>query len=78
VAESSIAAQRETNVHVGHGTAETDFVAMRRARDAGLAVPKLMLPALQVNIRAGRLPDPDKNGAAFLKLPLNQLGRRAR
>ena len=75
-AETSITAQRENNVHVGHGTAEADFVAMRRARDAGLAVPRLILPALQVNIRAGRLPDPDENGAAFLKLPLNRMGRQ--
>jgi glyoxylase-like metal-dependent hydrolase (beta-lactamase superfamily II) len=75
-AETSITAQRENNVHVGHGTAEADFVAMRRARDAGLAVPRLILPALQVNIRAGRLPNPDENGAAFLKLPLNRMGRQ--
>jgi len=75
-AESSIAAQRENNVHVGRDTAEPDFVAMRRTRDAGLAVPRLILPALQVNIRGGRLPEPDEHGAAFLKLPLNRIGRK--
>ena len=75
VAESSIEAQRENNVHVGKDTAETDFVAMRRTRDASLAVPKLILPALQVNIRGGRLPDPDDRGAVFLKLPLNRIAR---
>ena len=76
VAESSIAVQRENNVHVGRGTAETDFVAMRRARDAGLPVPRLILPALQVNIRGGRLPEPDEHGAVFLKLPLNRIGHK--
>lgn len=76
-AESSIAAQQQNNVHVGRDTAEADFVAMRRARDAGLPVPRLILPALQVNIRGGRLPEPDEHGVAFLKLPLNQIGRKA-
>jgi glyoxylase-like metal-dependent hydrolase (beta-lactamase superfamily II) len=75
-AESSLAAQREDNVHVGGETAETDFVAMRLARDAGLPIPRLMLPALQVNIRGGRLPEPNEHGAMFLKLPLNRLGRK--
>jgi glyoxylase-like metal-dependent hydrolase (beta-lactamase superfamily II) len=76
-AESSIAAQREANVHVGRDIAEEDFTAMRRKRDASLAVPRLILPALQVNIRGGRLPEPDDNGAVFLKLPLNRIGRKA-
>ena len=75
--ESTIAAQRESNIHVGQSIAENEFVAMRHARDVSLAVPRLILPALQVNIRGGRLPSPSKNGIAYLKLPLNQIGRKA-
>lgn len=74
-AESSVAAQRDGNIHVGHQRGEEEFVALREARDATLAVPRLILPALQVNIRGGRLPDADANGIAYLRLPLNQLGR---
>jgi glyoxylase-like metal-dependent hydrolase (beta-lactamase superfamily II) len=73
-AESSIAAQREGNVHVGHETPEAEFIALRRARDATLPPPRLILPALQVNIQGGRLPLPAANGIAYLKLPLNQIG----
>lgn len=73
-AESSIAAQKAHNIHLRNGTSEDDYVTMREQRDAGLPVPKLILPALQVNIRAGRLPEPDANGIAYLRLPLNQLG----
>ena len=73
-AESSIAAQKTHNIHLRNGTSEDDYVRMREQRDAGLPVPKLILPALQVNIRAGRLPEPDANGIAYLRLPLNQLG----
>ena len=72
---TSIAAQAEGNIHVGHDVAEADFVARRRARDATLAPPRLILPALQVNIRGGRLPAPDANGIAYLRLPLNRLGK---
>jgi len=74
--ESTIAAQREGNVHLGRNIAEQEFVAMRRTRDASLDVPRLILPALQVNIRGGRLPSPSENGIAYLKLPLNQIGRK--
>jgi glyoxylase-like metal-dependent hydrolase (beta-lactamase superfamily II) len=70
--ESSIGAQRAANVHVHSGVAETAFVAMRRARDATLPMPKLLLPAVQVNMRAGQLPPPEANGTRYLKLPLNQ------
>jgi glyoxylase-like metal-dependent hydrolase (beta-lactamase superfamily II) len=73
-AESSVAAQSKDNIHVGGDVAEAAFVAMRRARDATLATPRLILPALQVNIRGGRLPPPDADGVCYLKLPLNQLG----
>jgi glyoxylase-like metal-dependent hydrolase (beta-lactamase superfamily II) len=74
-ARSSIAAQREGNVHARLDIAEADFIARRRARDATLAPPRLILPALQVNIRGGRLPAPDANGIAYLRLPVNQLGK---
>jgi len=73
-AQSSLDEQREHNVHLGGGVDEDTFVAMRTARDATLAVPKLILPALQVNIRAGELPPPDANGVRYLRLPLNQIG----
>jgi hypothetical protein len=52
----------------------TGFIAARRARDATLPVPRLLLPALQVNIRAGRLPPPDADGVSYLRLPLNRIG----
>lgn len=74
-AETSVAAQRDGNIHVGNQRSEESFVALREARDATLPVPRLILPALQVNIRGGRLPDADANGIAYLRLPLNQLGR---
>ncbi|MEO8743046.1 MAG: MBL fold metallo-hydrolase [Lysobacteraceae bacterium] len=76
-AESSIAAQSAHNMHIGSDKDEKTFVAMRNARDAGLPVPRLLLPALQVNIRGGRLPSADANGIAYLRLPLNQLGKKA-
>lgn len=72
--ETTIAAQRASNIHVRDGLDEEDFVARRTARDATLAVPALMLPAIQVNIRAGRLPDPEDNGVRYLKLPLDRFG----
>ena len=71
---SSVAEQREHNVHVGGAVAEGHFVKMRTERDATLPAPRLILPSLQVNIRAGALPPPDSNGISYLRLPLNQLG----
>ncbi|MFC5577940.1 MBL fold metallo-hydrolase [Lysobacter niabensis] len=73
-AQSSLGEQRQHNVHVGGNADEATFVRMRTERDANLAVPKLILPALQVNIRAGELPPPDANGTRYLRLPLNQIG----
>ncbi|HET6434595.1 MAG TPA: MBL fold metallo-hydrolase [Xanthomonadaceae bacterium] len=67
--------QRRANVHVGGEVDEDAFVTLRTARDATLAVPKLILPALQVNIRAGELPPADANGIRYLRLPLDRLGR---
>jgi glyoxylase-like metal-dependent hydrolase (beta-lactamase superfamily II) len=68
--ESTIAEQREKNVHIRDGVSEEAFVALRKSRDAGLAPPVLLLPAVQVNIRAGRLPPPEANGRHYLKIPL--------
>ncbi|MCV2352683.1 MBL fold metallo-hydrolase [Paucibacter sp. B2R-40] len=71
--ETTVAEQRAGNIHLRDGVSEQDFVAMRRQRDAGLAMPNLILPSVQVNIRAGALPPPDANGVAYLRLPLNLL-----
>jgi glyoxylase-like metal-dependent hydrolase (beta-lactamase superfamily II) len=71
--ESTVAAQRRDNTHVGGGVAEAKFVAIREARDKTLEAPVLILPALQVNVRGGRLPSPDENGRSFLKIPVNWL-----
>ncbi|SRR5579883_402379 len=71
--ESTIGAERVGNVHVHTGVNEADFVAMRTKRDATLPMPKLLLPSVQVNMRAGELPDAETNGVRYLKLPLNVL-----
>ena len=71
--ETTIAAQRKGNIQVHDGVSEDDFVAMREARDATLAMPKLILPSVQINIRAGHFPEPEANGVSYLKLPLNLL-----
>ena len=63
--------QKQSNIHVHDGIEADAFVAMRKARDAKLAAPKLILPSLQVNIRAGTLPPAEKSGAVFLRLPVN-------
>jgi glyoxylase-like metal-dependent hydrolase (beta-lactamase superfamily II) len=71
--ETSVGEQRRTNVHAREGVGEEDFVAMRNARDENLAMPKLMLPSVQVNMRAGQLPPAEDNGVSYLKIPLNLL-----
>lgn len=71
--ETTIGAQKRDNIHVRDGVDEDAFVAMRRARDATLGMPALILPALQVNLRAGALPAPEANGVRYLKLPLDRL-----
>ena len=71
--ETTVAAQLAGNVHVHDGVNEADFVAMRSARDATLPAPRLILPSLQVNIRAGALPPPSAGGHTYLKLPINAL-----
>jgi glyoxylase-like metal-dependent hydrolase (beta-lactamase superfamily II) len=69
--ETTVAAEREGNVHAHYGVTEDEFVAMREARDATLDMPRLILPSVQVNMRAGHLPPPDDNGVVYLKLPVN-------
>ncbi|MBK6006820.1 MBL fold metallo-hydrolase [Ramlibacter ginsenosidimutans] len=73
--ETTVAEQRAKNVHVHDGVSEDEFVAMRKARDATLEVPTLILPSIQVNVRAGHLPPADDNGVAYLRIPLNALPR---
>lgn len=71
--ETTIGAERASNVHVHDGVSEDDFVAMREARDATLGMPRLILPSIQVNMRAGHMPEPEANGVRYLKLPLDLL-----
>lgn len=71
--ETTVAEQRAKNIHVRDGITEEAFVAMRQARDATLDVPTLILPSIQVNVRAGALPPADDNGVAYLRIPLNAL-----
>ncbi|WP_418318128.1 MBL fold metallo-hydrolase [Piscinibacter sakaiensis] len=73
--QTTVAEQRANNIHVRDGISEDEFVAMRTARDATLEVPTLILPSLQVNIRAGRLPPAEEDGISYLKIPLNALGK---
>ena len=70
---TSVAEQRASNIHVRDGIDEDSFVQMREARDATLDMPALMLPSVQVNMRCGRLPEPEDNGLRYLKIPLNAL-----
>jgi hypothetical protein len=71
--ETSIGEQKRSNIHVRDGVQEMDYVKLRRARDATLAMPVLMLPSVQVNIRAGQLPPAESNGTRYLKIPLDKL-----
>ena len=71
--ETSIGEQKRSNIHVRDGIDEAAFVQMREARDATLAMPALVLPAVQVNIRAGALPAPEDNGVRYLKLPIDRI-----
>jgi glyoxylase-like metal-dependent hydrolase (beta-lactamase superfamily II) len=71
--ETTVAEQRAHNIHLHDGISEDEFVRMRTARDATLAMPVLILPAVQINIRAGAFPPKDDNGVSYLKIPLNAL-----
>ena len=68
--ETTVGEQRRTSVHVHDGVSEDEFVAMREARDASLSVPKLLLPSIQVNVRAGNFPEAETNGVRYLKIPV--------
>ncbi len=70
---TTVAAQKAANIHVHDGISEADFVAMRSARDATLAMPVLLLPSVQVNMRAGQMPPAESNGVSYLKIPVNAL-----
>lgn len=69
--ETTVGAERAGNIHVKRGVAEDDFVTMREARDKTLSMPRLILPSVQVNMRAGHLPPPEDNGTVYLKMPVN-------
>ena len=71
--QTTVAEQKAHNIHVRDGIGEDEFVAMRQTRDATLEVPTLILPSIQVNVRAGQLPPPDDNGVSYLRIPLNAL-----
>ena len=71
--ETTVAEQRAKNIHIHDGVTEDEFVSMRTRRDATLDMPVLILPSVQVNIRAGQTPPPEDNGVSYLKIPLNQL-----
>jgi glyoxylase-like metal-dependent hydrolase (beta-lactamase superfamily II) len=71
--QTTVAAQRAGNIHVRDGVSEDEFVALRTARDRTLEMPTLILPSIQVNIRAGEMPLPESNGRSYLKIPLNAL-----
>ena len=73
IAATSVAEQRTSNIHMHDGISKEQFVAMRKARDATLAVPQLILPSVQVNIRAGDFPPAESNGVSYLKIPLNSI-----
>lgn len=70
--ETTVGAQKAKNIHIA-GRSEGDFVRMRQARDATLGAPRLIIPSLQVNMRAGRMPEPEDNGEVYLKVPVNKL-----
>lgn len=71
VCETTVAAQKKQNIHLKQGTSLQEFVAMRTSRDKTLSMPKLMLPSVQVNVRAGQFPAAEDNGTVYLKLPVN-------
>ena len=71
--ETTVGTQKAANVHVGGGKTREDFINMRTTRDAKLGMPKLIVPSLQVNMRAGQMPEADDNGTVYLKVPVNKL-----
>lgn len=71
VCESDIQTQKTQNIHIHQGISKAEFAQMRNQRDSGLSMPKLILPAIQINMKAGQFPEPEANGVSYLKLPLN-------
>ena len=71
--QTTVEEERANNVHVRDGVSEDEFVAMRKARDAQLGMPKLIIPSIQVNMRGGNMPEPENNGIVYLKTPINRL-----
>jgi len=71
--ETTVAEERARNVHVRDGVSEDEFVAMREARDRTLSMPRLIVPSIQVNMRAGKMPEPEDNGTVYLKMPIDRL-----
>ena len=71
--ETTVAEEKARNIHIGHGASKEDFVKMRTARDATLAMPRLIIPSLQVNMRAGQMPPAEDDGHVYLKVPVNGL-----
>ena len=71
VCESDIQTQKKQNIHIHQGISKAEFAQMRNQRDSGLSMPKLILPAIQINMKAGQFPEPEANGMSYLKLPLN-------
>ncbi len=69
--ETTVAKQRDENIHINKNVSEQEFIAMREGRDKELGMPKLLLPSIQVNVRAGQLPDPEDNDVRYLKIPLD-------
>lgn len=69
--ETTVAAQRDSNIHINKNVSEKEFVALREGRDSQLGMPKLLLPAIQVNMRGGQMPEPEDNGIRYLKIPLD-------
>ena len=71
--QTTVGEQQRSNIHVRQGISEQEFIEMRTKRDATLSMPKLILPSIQVNMRAGSMPAPEDNGTAYLKIPINRL-----
>jgi hypothetical protein len=71
--ETTDGAQKAMNIDIGTGRAKADFIALREARDATLAMPRLIIPSSQVNMRAGHMPEPDQDGKIYLQVPINGL-----
>src|SRR5690606_28784386 len=75
VCESDIQTQKTQNIHIHQGISKAEFAQMRNQRDSGLSMPKLILPAIQINMKAGQFPEPEPNGVSYLKLPLNYFNK---